>query len=92
MTPDSQTAKEAGAEVVEVAGPEEGQSLPAKMLTLAVEKFRRPGKHYRLIWTRAREAWLCREDETEYRRAGEALEAGEALAKKLGARFSSVVR
>lgn len=79
-------------EAVTVAGPE-GQEIEAKALTLAIEKFKRPRKHYRLIWVLGDRAWLCAEDKRPFRRAGEALTAGEALAGAYGARrFSQFVR
>lgn len=74
-----------------VAGPR-GQEIPAKGLLLAVEKFRRPRKHYRLIWVKYPQAWLCQEDQTPYRRSGEAQDAGRALAERYGVRLSPIVR
>lgn len=71
----------------------DGASMPAKSLTLGVEKFRRPVKHYRLIWIDGDDAWLCEEDQTEYRRKGAAVEAGQDLVKRFGARrFSELTR
>lgn len=74
-----------------VVGPR-GQDIPARGLLLAVEKFKRPAKHYRLIWVKYPHAWLCQEDQTVYRRSGEAQEAGRALAEQYGARFSPITR
>lgn len=75
-----------------VTGPDGVAKIEAKDLTLAVEKFKRPRKHYCLIWIRGQQARLCRENETEYRRSGEALAAAKALATEYGARFSAIVR
>ena len=80
-----------------VIGPE-GEPIPAKGLVLGIEKFRRPDKHYRLIWLSAdfgREwfAWLAEEDETRFRRKAEAVAAGAILAAaKGGLKFSQVTR
>lgn len=70
----------------QVIGPEGEPVEVTKFLCLAVEKFRRP-KRYRLIWTLDDRAWLAQEDQTPYRRKGEAVVAGQALAERLGAEF-----
>jgi hypothetical protein len=77
-----------------VIGPE-GQPLAAgRDLWLGVEKFRRPRKHYRLIWLwpAHKQVWLACEDEQRYRRKSEAEQAGQVLAESLGVRFSPITR
>jgi len=66
-----------------------GKPLPAAGkrpvgLRLAVEKFHDPKKHYRLIWTANKQAWLAAEDTTHYatRRAG--LLAAAVLGARVG--------
>jgi hypothetical protein len=47
-------------------------------------------KCYHLIWLLGNRFWLCAEDEKRYRKvsgAGGAIEAGRALAERLGVRF-----
>jgi hypothetical protein len=59
-------------------------------LVLAYEKYSHPTKHYRLIWIRGREAWLCAENETRFRKvngAGGVVEAGKVLAESFGLKF-----
>lgn len=78
-----------------VIGPD-GQPLKAdNSLALAIEKFRQPDKHYRLIWTRFGKAWLAVENKTHFRTKfgeGGIVAAGAALAQKFGVKFSEVTR
>lgn len=66
-----------------------------RTILLAVERFNHPNKHYRLIWARGREAWLCEEDKKSYTGVstpGGVIEAGRKLALELGVQFSEIVR
>ena len=85
------------AEAVEtIIGPT-GHDLPVgKGLTLGIEKFRQPDKHYRLIWLSKRTgewfAWLAEEDTTRFGKKRDAVTAGKALAKEVGATFDEKTR
>ena len=68
-----------------VIGPDE-KPIRAKYLTLGVEKFLRPSKHYRLIWLFGDQAWLAEENKTRFRSKARAEEAGRKLAEEKGAR------
>lgn len=71
------------------------EAVPVSAVRLGIEKFLRPRKHYRLIWLRGKLAWLAEEDETEFRRKGEAVAAGQELARRLGLKrlqFSELTR
>jgi hypothetical protein len=69
-----------------------GTDMEPVGIQIAVEKFRRPSKHYSLIWVRGRIAWLCEEDKTEYRTSSAALEAAGLLAKEYDVRLQKNVR
>lgn len=89
ITDETQTITDETDGPLTVAGPD-GQPLKVgRHLWLGVEKFRRPRKHYRLIyWQPARDrSWLCEEDETHYRRKSEVERAALDRADKLGIRF-----
>lgn len=98
QTADCSPATEAQPEEVKtIIGPR-GIPLPLKgtilqHLTLSIQKFTHPNKYYRLAWRLGPWSWLCKEDETPYRRRwfgdGSAVEAGEKLAKQLGVKFES---
>lgn len=75
-----------------VIGPE-GEAIEVdRRLMLGLEKFRRPWKHYRLIWLHAGRAWLAEEETRRFRRKAEVVRAGQALVDGFGVRFSEVTR
>lgn len=75
-----------------VVGPD-GEPLEiSRKLTLGVEKFPRPQKHYRLIWLFAGEAWLCNERQTRFHTKGGAVMVGQEMAEQYGVKFSEITR
>lgn len=79
------TTNEVAEEAQKIIGPD-GEPMVAKWLTLGVEKFDRPEKHYRLIWIWRDQAWLAEEETRCFRRKygeGGAVEAGRALAERV---------
>lgn len=79
-------------EAVTVIGPDGDPLKVDDRLILGVEKFGHPSKHYRLIWVRGHDAWLCNEKQTMFVTKGGAVAEGRILAMKLGAHFSEVTR
>lgn len=80
----------------QIIGPD-GEPMVPTWLILGIEKFQQPQKHYRLIWINPikKEAWLCEEDQTRYRRVWSddgVVAAGMTLAKDLGVKFSGRIR
>jgi len=70
----------------------DGRQISAGLLTLGIEKFKRPIKNYALIWMYTGRAWLAKEDETPYKRKRDAVAAGSMLADRLGCKFSEGTR
>jgi hypothetical protein len=76
-----------------VIGPD-GKEMPARRLTLGIEKFRNPEPHFRLIWINGAEAWFAEENICPYRRKygpDGVVEAGRKLAARVGAKYFSEV-
>ncbi len=68
-----------------VIGPD-GKPMRAKWLTLGIERFNHPEKHYRLIWIHLGKAWFAEEDTTHFTKKygeGGAVRAGQALAERV---------
>lgn len=88
----AEEAEDDAAEQVKMVERPDDDPIAGHKLDLGVEKFRRPPKHYRLIWVYGDEAWLADQDETRYQRKTDVLVAGQQLADEFGARFSTVTR
>ncbi|GIK36544.1 MAG: hypothetical protein BroJett011_03770 [Chloroflexota bacterium] len=85
VTPETTPLEPDQTEGPTVVGPD-GKPTPAKWLTLGIERFNHPTKHYRLIWIHLGQAWFAEEDTTYFTRKygeGGAVRAGQVLAERV---------